>query len=289
MTVPSRRIRACLAATVLLAILLATAGIATGAITPRAVLRPSYDRDGLLVVLVLGSDLGVPHRPGNPLRGRADAIHLVAVHPRTKRATIVDFPRDGFVDGMKLTDRLRAHGPQGVEATLETYTGIPIDFWTLTTFQGLTNLVDGMGGLDVVVDQPMRDRFSGSAFAPGPQRFNGAQALAYVRDRHSVRGGDFARTRHQGDALRFAHIQIRTHLSDVVSLARLSALFTANTVTNIPRREIPLLAALAIQIDPANVRQIPLTGRTGTAGKASVVWLSPGDTFARIRAGHVGP
>lgn len=284
-----RAARVAVAAVLLLVLAGSAAAGPLAVVAHRALIGPAYHRDGLLTFLVIGSDIGPPHRPGNPLRGRGDALHLVAVDPRSYRATIVDFPRDSLIAGRKVTEHLYRGGPEHVRGVLQDYTGIPIDFWALTTFRGLENLVTGMGGIDVVVDQPMRDPFSGSNFAPGPQRLNGGQALAYVRDRHSVRGGDFGRTRHQGDLLRFAHIQIRTHLWHPGTLARLVTLFSRNTVSNIPPGELLMLGVLATQIDPANVLQVPLSGGVGMQGSASVVFLAPGSTFERIRAGQVGP
>jgi LCP family protein required for cell wall assembly len=286
------RLAAARLCTLAVAVVVALAVVAAGAgavVAYRGVVRPSYDRDGLVTFLVLGSDIGPPQRPGNPLHGRADAIHLVAVDPRGKRATIVDIPRDSLIGGIKANDHLVRGGPPAIEGALEAYTGLAIDFWALTTFAGLESLVDGMGGIDVVVDQPMRDAFSGSNFVPGPQRLSGAQALAFARDRYSVRGGDLGRSRHQGDLLRFAHIQLRTHLGDAASLARLTALFARNTVTNVPPSELLLLALLATEIDPANVRQVALGGTPGFAGRAAVIHLDARDTFERIRAGQVGP
>ncbi|HWB71287.1 MAG TPA: LCP family protein [Egibacteraceae bacterium] len=272
------------------ALLLATAStlvlaIPAGAIVVhQAVLRPGYAKGGLLVVLAIGSDLGPPHRPSDPLRGRADAVQLIAVDTVAKRATIVGFPRDSLVAGAKLNAHLAAGGPQQVEAALESYTGIPVDFWALTTFQGLTNMVDQMGGVDVIVDQPMQDRFSGSNFQPGPQHLAGGQALAYVRDRYSVAGGDIGRSRHQGELLRFAHAQVRARQADLPTLTRLIATLSRNTVTNIPKHELLAMVVLAIQIDPASVAHVPLGGPAG-----GFVHLQPGPAFDRIRAGQVGP
>ena len=44
--------------------------------------------------LAIGSDA----RPGqNPLRSRADSIHVIFLHPRKERAVIVGIPRDSWV------------------------------------------------------------------------------------------------------------------------------------------------------------------------------------------------
>lgn len=270
-------------------LLVVSMGAAAAAVVHHGELRRGYLADDLLTVLVIGSDVGAPLRPGDPLRGRADAIHLVAVDTRALRATIVDFPRDAFVGGRKVNGHLAAGGPARLEAAIEGDTGIVIDFWALATFRSLENLVAGLGGLDVVVDAPMRDPFSGSDLAAGPQRLDGPQALSFVRDRHSVPGGDFGRTRNQGSVLRFAHAQIRRSHRSLPELVRLAGLFARNTATNIPPTELLPLALLAAEIPAANVRQIPLGGTAVMRRGASTVLLAPGATFADIRQGRVGP
>lgn len=271
-------------------IVVLAAGSSLAAVAQLTVVRTSYGGDGLLTILAIGSDAGPPHRPGNPFAGRADAIHLIAVDPVAKRATIVNFPRDSLVGGRKLNAYLSLGGPERLRAELQAYTGVAIDHWALTTFRGVELLTEGLGGIDVVVDADMRDRFSGSDFRAGPQRLDGGQALAYTRDRKSVAGGDFGRTRHQGDLLRFAHIQVRTRHGSLSELARLVALFARTTSSSIPETQLLSMALLAVEIEPAAVRQVALSGAVGVGrGGASVVRLNPGDTFDRIRAGVAGP
>lgn len=274
-----------------LAALLALTLLATsyGIATYSTVFRRAYLKDGLLTILVIGSDLGPPHRPANPLRGRADGVHLIAVDTNAKRATIVDFPRDSLIGGRKVNGHLAAGGPSRLEGAIEGYTGIAVDFWALATFRSIENIIDGMGGVDVVVETRMRDAFSGSDFQPGPQRLAGWQALAFVRDRKSVPGGDFGRARNQGSLLRYAHAQVRRSHADLPELVRLVGLLARNTATNIPKTELVQLAVLAAEIPAANVLQVPLTGSAGMERGASVVRLAPGGTFDRIRAGQVGP
>ena len=190
---------------------------------------------------------------------------------------------------MCIRDSLQAGGPARLEGAMEGYTGIPVDFWVLATFRSIENIVDGMGGVDVVVESRMQDPFSGSDFAPGPQRLAGWQALAFVRDRKSVPGGDFGRTRNQGSLMRYAHAQIRRSHADLPELVRLVGLLARNTVSNIPKTELLQLAVLAAEIPAGNVLQVPLGGSAGMERGASVVRLAPGGTFDRIRSGQVGP
>lgn len=283
--------RRLLALVAIVGCLLGLLGVAAAAtVAHRASVHPGHAQDGLLTILAIGSDIGPPHRTGDPLRGRADGVHLIAVDPSTRRATVVNIPRDALVAGHKLTDLLFLQGPDGLAATMADFTGVRIDYWALMTFRSIENVVDGLGGVVVDVDRPMHDPKSGSDFAPGPQRLAGHQALSYLRDRSSVPGGDFGRTRNHGNLLRFAHAQIRGNLTDLPQLGRTVALFSRNTVTNIPPTELLPLARLALQIEPADIRQTALQGTLGTAaGGASIVHLHAGDAFDRIRAGQVGP
>lgn len=272
----------------LLAGLAAAAAIA--ATVRQADVRPAFGGDGLLVILAIGSDTGPPHRPGDPLHGRADGVHLLAVDPATRRATIVNIPRDSLVSGSKLTDLLTRQGPEGLTATMTAFTGVEIDYWALMTFQSIEKAVAGLGGVEVTIEQPMHDPFSGSNFEPGPRRLSGHEALAFVRDRKSVPGGDFGRTRNHGRLLRAAHAQLREQSTALPALTRKVGLFSRTTVTNIPASELLNLAFLALAIDPAHVRQDALEGSFGTGpGGSSAVHLRTGGSFERIRAGQVGP
>jgi polyisoprenyl-teichoic acid--peptidoglycan teichoic acid transferase len=255
----------------------------------RADIRLAYRKDGLLTILAIGSDIGPPHRPGDPQGGRADGLHLIAVDTQQRKATIVDFPRDSLIGGRKVNAYLATGGPDRLVAEVERFTGVPIDFWALTSFKGLEGLVDGMGSVDVDVPHAVTSPEAGARLEAGPQTLAGWQALGFTRDRKSQPQGDFTRTRNQGVLLRAAHAQMVTRQADLLSMTHLVGVFLRNTFTDIPRNEVMPMALLAAQIDPANVLQVPLAGGVGTVGGASVVRLAPGDAFDRIRSGVVGP
>jgi LCP family protein required for cell wall assembly len=240
-------------------------------------------------VLVIGSDAGPPYRPGDPLRGRADALHLVAVDVARRRATVVDIPRDSVIGGSKVNGHLATGGPAALVTQLESFTGLTIDHWVLTTFRGFERLTDDLGGVDVEVDQPMHDVSSRSDFEPGPAHVAGRTALAFARDRHSLPDGDFGRTRHQGELLLAVHRQVAEQQLGPRGLVDLVATVGRTTASDIPRRDLLPLALLAIDVRPADVLQVPLRGQAAMLGDASVVYVEPGDTFARIAAGQIGP
>jgi polyisoprenyl-teichoic acid--peptidoglycan teichoic acid transferase len=268
-------------------VLVLTANLAVANEHLRAVARPGWDKERTLVILVIGSDWGAP-RPGSPLEGRADGIHLIAVDTRRHRAPIVNIPRDSMVGGQKVNAHLALGGPGRLKSQMASYTGLDIDYFALTSFRGLRTMVRQMGGVRITLDRPIRDSASRANLRGGKQKLSGADALAFTRARKTVPGGDFTRSKHHGQLLRAAHRQIRQRQSDLPTLTRLVGLFARNTQTDIPPHQLMRLASLAVNIKPRNVRQVPLSGPTGFAGSQSVVFLRPGSTFTDIKRGRIG-
>jgi LCP family protein required for cell wall assembly len=263
------------------------ANLALAATELRGVVRPHYDDDKLLVVLVLGSDAGLP-RSGDPARGRADAIHLIAVDTRRLRATIIDIPRDSYINGDKVNAHMVFGGPERMKDVLSSYSGLKIDHYVLTGFRGLRGLVQGMGGLDVTLQRSVVDSASRANVPAGTTRLRGKPALALARARKAVPGGDFGRTHNQGLILRAAHKQIRQRQNDLGTMTRLLGVFGRNTTTDIPGSDLFQMAQLAVAIKPKNIKQVSLSGSTGFVGAASVVHLNPGSAFSDIRKGRIG-
>lgn len=260
------------------------------AVEHRADVRPAFTKHTPLVILVIGSDMGMPYRSGDPLRGRADGLHLIAVDTEERKATIVSIPRDTLVAGNKVNAHLAFGGPENLTRRVEEFVGFGIDYYALTTFRGIEEMTRVMGGVEIEVERRMNDPFSGSNFQPGLARLAGPEALAFVRDRKSFPDGDFSRTRNQGRFMAAAHRELRENQSDLRTLVHRIALFARMTVSDIPPEELLPLALLAMRIDPADVELVALSGGFGTtSGGASIVHLRPGDTFERIRAGQIGP
>ncbi|MGH2771476.1 MAG: LCP family protein, partial [Actinomycetota bacterium] len=89
-----------------------------------------------LFIAVLGSDVrsGPPGGGG----GRCDAIHIVAINPRARAGTILNFPRDAYVDiPGRGKDKINAACVPGADLmvqTLKNLTGIPIQYYVMTEF-----------------------------------------------------------------------------------------------------------------------------------------------------------
>lgn len=230
-----------------------------------------------LFILALGSDA----RGGQRIAGqRADSIHLVGIDVRRRRATILGFPRDSWVripghGTTKINTALALGGPKLVVRTIESMTGIRIDFWVLTSFDGLIRMVNGIGGLRVYVPRRMNDRYSGANFRKGVNRFTGRQALAFARDRHDVPGGDFGRSANHGKLMLAALAKLhRVFDDDPGKIFHWIVVGWRNVRTDLSLNTILDLAFTATSIPAKNVRNLVVPGRTGSAGGASVVFIS---------------
>ncbi|HUR22329.1 MAG TPA: LCP family protein [Acidimicrobiales bacterium] len=233
--------------------------------------------------------LGVDGRAG--LQGdRADAIHLIGINPAAGAGTILNFPRDSFVDipghgQTRINEGFFFGGPQLQADTVERLTGIHPSFVLTTSFQGLQGMVDDLGGLPVDVPLAMRDKNSGANFAKGPTVLNGGQALAFSRNRH-IPDGDLRRSEHQALLILAALAKVRAGSpgpSD--TLHYLAVLARHVRVHNVSLAELYRLGRLGLSVDPARMRNVTVPSRLGQAGARSVVFVGPGagPLFADMR------
>jgi len=242
-----------------------------------------------LFILALGSDA----RPGEDIEHqRSDSIHIIGINLQRHRATILGIPRDSWVNvpgfGMqKITSAMSLGGPDLTVKTIESLTGIRVDFWLLTSFQGIVSMVNGIGGLSVQVTQPMHDSYSGSNFDPGVHHFDGSQALSFARDRHTFADGDLTRSQNQGVLLVSALSKLHTAFSeDPAALFRWIALGWRNFRTDLGVRTLLDLALTATSIPSSSVSNLVVPATTGVVGAASVVFISPQAhvLYAQMRA-----
>jgi polyisoprenyl-teichoic acid--peptidoglycan teichoic acid transferase len=236
-------------------------------------------KDRPIFILALGSD----GRPGvcMPIeKCRADSIHLIGLNAKEEAGTILGFPRDSYVDvpgagTRRINEGLFYGGPELMVQTVESITGISIDYYVLTSFDGLKGMVNGVGGIQIEVLYPMNDAASGSNFEPGRQKLDGGQALAFSRDRHSAPVGDFGRSENQGRLMVAALEKLRKQFGRTPAvILQWIQVAMKNVTTDLPLKELFDLAMTVTQIEADNVTNLVVPGGTGSAGSASVVFIS---------------
>ena len=225
----------------------------------------------LVWILAVGSDA----RPGEDIRRqRSDSLHLLAVNPRTMQGTVVGFPRDSWVEipghGQgKINTALALGGPQLMAETVRHLTGLPVNYYVLTGFAGLPDIVDELGGVDVHVDRRMNDSGSGARFEPGWHHFNGAEALAFSRDRHDVPNGDFTRSENQGKLILASLAKMRAEVGDEDGLATWAHVLLNHVDLDMGMSDLMRLGALARRLAPESLNNVVVPGKVGTAAAGS--------------------
>ena len=263
------------------------AGYAAPALFGR--LNHSYQpEDGKIFIMVIGTDA----RDGIYSNALADAIHIVGVNTDKMRAGILNFPRDSYVSipgyrTAKINEAILG-GPQRMAQTLENLTGIQLDYWVVTGFDGFTGIIEDIGAVRMYIPQTIYDPSgSGSNLKKGTHNLAPLSALSYVRDRHSFGGGDFARSHHQGDFMRALLGKLHRQVAvDPSMLLRWISTAREHTDLDLPADEIYRLGILSTQIKPKDVGNVTVPGSTGSAGGASVVYIGGGASsiYQRFRA-----
>jgi LCP family protein required for cell wall assembly len=244
--------------------------------------------DGTIYVAVIGSDA----RTGNPDNVNADALHIAGINTKTMKGGILNFPRDSWVTipgygSGRINEALHAGGPELVAQTLESITGIEIDYWVLVGFEDFVNIVDTLGGVKMTIPTDVYDPVgSGAKIPAGTQNLGAEEALSYVRTRKVFPNGDIDRTTHQADfllaMLRKLHRQIEY---SPTSLFRWTAAARRYARFDLSAAELFRLGVLASQVDPADVGNVTVPVSYGSVGAASVVFISPeaADIYERFR------
>lgn len=121
---------------------------------------------------------------------RTDTIMIAHLPDNSTKPTLLSLPRDSQVTipghgRNKINAAFSIGGAPLLVETVEQATGLHIDHYAEIGFGGFANIVDAIGGVQMCLDQPMHDDFTNVSLPAGCQKFNGAQALGFVRMRHS--------------------------------------------------------------------------------------------------------
>jgi LCP family protein required for cell wall assembly len=238
-----------------------------------------------IFVLVMGQDA----RPGEA-QSRGDALHVIGINPAAHQATILNIPRDTWTNiPGRGVDKINAAnyygGPQLQARAVSALVGVDIPIVITTGFDGLADMIDELGGINVDVPVPMYDPKSGAIFPAGTVRMDGGAALAFARNR-SLAGGDFTRTQDQGILLLAGLSKLRDSAPTAANTLKWMAVLARHTrFDGIGFGDLYRLGRLALTFDPDEVRNVTMPGTTGSAANQSVVFVggsAPG-LFADFR------
>lgn len=120
-----------------------------------------------------------------------------AAYPQTKAETASRLVAEGVDDPKRIDRESSQAGRQALLGAVQDLTGLGVDHYAEVNLLGFYNLTKAIGGVDVCLTAPVRDEFSGADFPAGPQTISGGDALAFVRQRHGLAGGDLSRIKRQ--------------------------------------------------------------------------------------------
>ncbi|HET7615346.1 MAG TPA: LCP family protein [Bacillales bacterium] len=181
--------------------------------------------------------------------GRSDTLIVVTLNPDTNQMKMISIPRDTRVDipgrGMNKINAAYAFGGTSLAMqTVKDYLDIPIDYYIRINMEGLSDLVDAVGGVDVHNDISWHDEGyykEGYFYHKGDLHLNGPQALGYVRMRHLDPRGDFGRNERQRDVIK----AIINQTADVSSFAHYQDILDAissNVLTDMTFNDMKYVA-----------------------------------------------
>ncbi|WP_431804056.1 LCP family protein [Halobacillus andaensis] len=156
------------------------------------------DEDPINVLL-----LGVDERENDT--GRADTMIVMSLDPANDRMQMISIPRDTRteISGENVTDKINhsyAYGGSEMSVnTVEDFLDIDLDYYVRMNMDGLSQMVDAVGGIEVTNDQAFSQ--GGYDFEEGDIELDGDEALAYVRMRKNDPEGDAGRNDRQREVI----------------------------------------------------------------------------------------
>lgn len=183
---------------------------------------------------------------------RSDTIIVAHVNLDEKKVALCSLERDiktiidGFEDDgyYKLNAAYALGGVDLMRLEAEQLTGVQIPYYAIVDMDGLTEIIDSFGGIEVDVERDFWDeQLMDGIQQGGVQVLNGQQAVLYSRSRYAWDEGDFARARHQRDVLKALANKIMSGSDNLFELYGAAETISTRVATNFTFPEIFEIAA----------------------------------------------
>ncbi|GAA2225168.1 LCP family protein [Herbiconiux moechotypicola] len=233
-------------------------------------------------------------------------LHVSADH---KNAVVVSFPRDLVIahpectdpqtgetyDAMSaqpLNEAFSRGGLACVNTTIESLTGLDINYAAATSFNGVIEMTNAVGGVPVCLVEPIFDSDSGLDLPAGTSVIQGQMALAFLRNRHGVGdGSDLARIASQQQYLSSMARTLKSAdtLTDITKLYGLASAAAQNIQLSTSLTSLDSMVSLALTMKDVDLNNIvfvqyPAQGDADWPGKVVPVQSTADALFAKILA-----
>lgn len=231
---------------------------------------PNVASPATLNILLLGID-AAPARTTH----LTDTMLLLSIRIDEGRVALVSVPRDLYGVPLPTGDAyeaklnsLLAHadarpgaypggGAAVLKQTIGGMLGCTINYFAAIDLPSFQRVIDAAGGVDIVVERPIRDPFFRFQVDAGLQHFDGPTALLFVRSRMGPGDSDFTRAQRQQDLLLGLYAKQR-RVEAVPGWPAVMEALRASVVTDIPIDRLPEVVATLRAIDLANATRLVL-------------------------------
>ncbi|MFC0525325.1 LCP family protein [Pontibacillus salicampi] len=215
--------------------------------------------------------MGVDERSGDV--GRSDALMVLSMKPSEDKINIVSIPRDTrtTIAGRGTVDKINhAYAFGGTDMsinTVENFLDIELDYYVKMNMEGLSGLVDAVGGVTVNNSLQWTDKGyyqKGYVYDKGTIQLNGPQAMGYVRMRKQDPRGDVGRNERQRQVIQ-AIIDKGASFSSVNKIGSILDVLGDNMNTNLEFADMRKLFTSYRNV-AKNVETYQMTGTGTTIG-----------------------
>ncbi len=230
-------------------------------------------------ILILGDDSGMG-RPGGRVNGRTDIIILLHLNLDTCKGTAVTIPRDTWIDipghgEGKINGAHAIGGNELAVKTIEQLSGLEIDNYIITDFDGFVPLIDFLGGVTIEIGEDLSDDFSGCYLSKGVHHLDGQQALALSRNRHrsgdgSTQSGAFAREKEAAKII-IALLEQKSTFERIVAMPMFINYLLNYTWTDLEFKDVLRLIPVLGKIKASDIEITTIPSWPQSFGKASAV------------------
>ncbi len=244
----------------------------------------------------------------NAGRNLTDTVMVMSIDTKNKKVALLSLPRDLYVKlpntqtftkinsvyKISLNQNL---GLQPIKEVVEEITSVPINYYLVVNFDGFTQVIDDIGGINITSERDIYDpRYPGPNYSyetfslsKGFHSLDGATALKYVRERHGDPEGDFGRAKRQQQVIQAVKNKLFS-METFFNAGKLNDVLTTlgdNITTDIAVEEIGSFINLSKNVDTQNISNVVVDAwKPNSLLKVSHVAV--GDVMAFILVPKVG-
>jgi polyisoprenyl-teichoic acid--peptidoglycan teichoic acid transferase len=222
--------------------------------------------------------------------GLSDTMLVLRFDPGDKKLSIMSVPRDTRVEVgghgmMKINAANDIGGPAlAAKATSQLLGGVGIDRYVTLNAQGVRELVDALGGVNVYIPKDMKYQDDSQHLyinlKAGKQHLNGNQAMNLLRYRHD-KNGDIGRIQRQQMVMR-ALMEQSLNPATVARMPKILNVIQSYVDTNLSVEELVALVGFGAKVNRANVQMLMVPGNFSTPEEYEASYWLP--DYARIPA-----